>query len=40
MLLAALKEFGQYDDIRALADSNQGVAIDVRLSGIQEKDFH
>lgn len=40
MPLAALKEFGQDDDIRVPADSNQGFAIDVLLLGIQEKDFH
>ena len=40
MLLAALQKFGQDDDIRAPADSNQRTAIDALLAGIQEKDFH
>ena len=40
MPLAALKEFGQDDDIGAPADPKQSAAIDALLSGIQEKDFH
>jgi hypothetical protein len=40
MLLAALKELGQDDDIGPPTYAKQSAAIDALLSGIQEKDFH
>ena len=40
MLLAALKELGQDDDIGPPTYAKQSAAIDSLLSGIQEKDFH
>jgi len=40
MPLAALKEFGQDDDIGPPTNAQQDATIDVLLPGIQEKDFH
>ena len=40
MLLAALKEFGQDDDIGPPTDAEQSTTIDALLPSIQEKDFH
>ena len=40
MLLAALEELGQDDDIGTPTNAQQGATIDALLAGIQEKDFH
>lgn len=40
MLLAALKELGQDDDIGLPTNAQQDATIDALLPGIEEKDFH